>query len=97
MHVTPGLQEYKLCTEQPQKKSLKSQELRCEFILLIEVRRRLVPYSKFSCTSVKKCSHLIYCMKVKAIYILFLSFVSSNLRLARSIDGSMKGANPYKI
>ena len=35
-------------------------------------------------------------MKVKAIYILFLSFVSSNLRLARSIDGSMEGKTLIK-
>ena len=35
-------------------------------------------------------------MKVKAIYILFLSFVSSNLRLAQSIDGSMEGETHIK-
>ena len=43
MHVTPGLQEYKLCTAQKQKQNKKNHrlELRYDFILFTEVYRHL--------------------------------------------------------
>ena len=80
------------------KKSLKYPELRCDFILFIEVRRRLEPYSKFSCMSVKnKTFPLDLSHESQRNTYFILSFASSNFSLVRSIDGSIERANPNKI
>ena len=87
-------QEYKLCTIQ--KSTLL--EIRCDLTLLIEVRRHLEPYSKFSCISVKKitCSRLIFHLKVRVISILCYVLCHQTLDLYEILMGQYKGQTHIK-